>query len=116
LLNGPQAATHQFRFFAQNNKWGPIIGSGDQISPDEQIATIAVRKTSSPRTTTRRSGAASECSGSRGGYRRENWQSTLACPFSRCKSTKTVATALGLDGCNGSLRYWEFPSRFSYEG
>jgi NitT/TauT family transport system substrate-binding protein len=35
---------YQFGFFAQNNKWGPIIATGDQISPDEQIATIAVRK------------------------------------------------------------------------
>jgi NitT/TauT family transport system substrate-binding protein len=35
---------YQFGFFAQNNKWGPIIATGDQISPDEQIGTIAVRK------------------------------------------------------------------------
>jgi NitT/TauT family transport system substrate-binding protein len=35
---------YQFGFFAQNNKWGPIIATGDQISADEQIGTIAVRK------------------------------------------------------------------------
>jgi NitT/TauT family transport system substrate-binding protein len=35
---------YQFGFFAQNNKWGPIIATGDQISPNGEIATIAVRK------------------------------------------------------------------------
>jgi len=35
---------YQFGFFAQNNKWGPIIATGDQVSPNAQIATIAVRK------------------------------------------------------------------------
>jgi NitT/TauT family transport system substrate-binding protein len=35
---------YQFGFFAQNNKWGPIIATGDQVAPNAQIATIAVRK------------------------------------------------------------------------
>jgi NitT/TauT family transport system substrate-binding protein len=35
---------YQFGFFAQNNKWGPIIATGDQIYPDAQIGIIAVRK------------------------------------------------------------------------
>jgi NitT/TauT family transport system substrate-binding protein len=35
---------YQFGFFAQNNKWGPIIATGDQISPGAEIAAIAVRK------------------------------------------------------------------------
>jgi NitT/TauT family transport system substrate-binding protein len=35
---------YQFGFFAQNNKWGPIVATGDQVSPNAQIATIAVRK------------------------------------------------------------------------
>jgi NitT/TauT family transport system substrate-binding protein len=34
----------QFGVIAQNNKWGPIIASGDEIAPGAQIATIAVRK------------------------------------------------------------------------
>ena len=25
---------YQFGFFAQNNKWGPIIATGDQIAPE----------------------------------------------------------------------------------
>ena len=35
---------YQFGFFAQNNKWGPIIANGDQIAPGMAIADIAVRK------------------------------------------------------------------------
>jgi NitT/TauT family transport system substrate-binding protein len=35
---------YQFGFFAQNNKWGPIVATGDQVSPNAQIGTIAVRK------------------------------------------------------------------------
>jgi NitT/TauT family transport system substrate-binding protein len=35
---------YQFGFFAQNNKWGPIIANGDQIVPGAEIATYAVRK------------------------------------------------------------------------
>jgi NitT/TauT family transport system substrate-binding protein len=35
---------YQFGFFAQNNKWGPIVATGDQIVPGGQIATFAARK------------------------------------------------------------------------
>src|SRR5262249_35263045 len=35
---------YQFGFFAQNNKWGPIVANGDQIAPGMAIADIAVRK------------------------------------------------------------------------
>lgn len=35
---------YQFGFFAQNNKWGPIVATGDQINADAEIATIAVHK------------------------------------------------------------------------
>jgi NitT/TauT family transport system substrate-binding protein len=35
---------YQFGVFAQNNKWGPMIASGDEIEPNAQIATYAVRK------------------------------------------------------------------------
>jgi NitT/TauT family transport system substrate-binding protein len=35
---------YQFGFLAQNNKWGPIIVTDDQIVPDAEISTIAVRK------------------------------------------------------------------------
>lgn len=35
---------YQFCKFAQNNNWGPIIATGDEVEPDEQIATYAVRK------------------------------------------------------------------------
>jgi len=35
---------YQFGFFAQNNKWGPIIANGDQVAPNTAIATFAVRK------------------------------------------------------------------------
>jgi NitT/TauT family transport system substrate-binding protein len=31
-------------FFAQNNKWGPMIATGDVLAPDGQISTFAVRK------------------------------------------------------------------------
>jgi NitT/TauT family transport system substrate-binding protein len=35
---------YQFGFFAQNNKWGPIIVTDDQIVPGAEIATYAIRK------------------------------------------------------------------------
>ncbi len=35
---------YQFGFFAQNNKWGPMIATGDQIVADGQIATFAANK------------------------------------------------------------------------
>jgi NitT/TauT family transport system substrate-binding protein len=35
---------YQFGFFAQNNKWGPIIANGDEIAPGTAIADIAVRR------------------------------------------------------------------------
>ena len=35
---------YQFGFFAQNNKWGPIVATGDEIVPNGQIATFAARK------------------------------------------------------------------------
>ena len=35
---------YQFGFFAQNNKWGPMIATGDEIAPGTAIATFAVRK------------------------------------------------------------------------
>jgi NitT/TauT family transport system substrate-binding protein len=35
---------YQFGFFAQNNKWGPIVVNDDQIVPGAEIATFAVRK------------------------------------------------------------------------
>jgi NitT/TauT family transport system substrate-binding protein len=35
---------YQFGFFAQNNKWGPMVANGDEIAPRMAIAEIAVRK------------------------------------------------------------------------
>jgi NitT/TauT family transport system substrate-binding protein len=35
---------YQFGFFAQNNKWGPMIANGDEVAPGTAIADIAVRK------------------------------------------------------------------------
>jgi NitT/TauT family transport system substrate-binding protein len=35
---------YQFGFFAQNNKWGPIIAKDDEIEPNGAIATYAVRR------------------------------------------------------------------------
>ena len=35
---------YQFGFFAQNNKWGPIVANGDEVAPGTAIADIAVRK------------------------------------------------------------------------
>lgn len=35
---------YQFGFFAQNNKWGPMIATGDEIAPGTSIAAFAVRK------------------------------------------------------------------------
>jgi NitT/TauT family transport system substrate-binding protein len=34
----------QFGVFAQNNKWGPIVATGDQMVPDAAIGTFAARK------------------------------------------------------------------------
>jgi NitT/TauT family transport system substrate-binding protein len=35
---------YQFGFFAQQNKWGPIIATGDQIVPGGQIAAYVARR------------------------------------------------------------------------
>lgn len=35
---------YQFGYFAQNNKWGPMIATGDEIAPGTEIAAYAVRK------------------------------------------------------------------------
>ena len=35
---------YQFGYFAQNNKWGPVVANGDQIAPNEQVGMYAVRK------------------------------------------------------------------------
>ena len=35
---------YQFGFFAQNNKWGPMVANGDEIAPNAQISTYAARK------------------------------------------------------------------------
>lgn len=35
---------YQFGFFAQNNKWGPIVARGDEIEPNSQIATYVVQR------------------------------------------------------------------------
>jgi NitT/TauT family transport system substrate-binding protein len=35
---------YQFGFFAQNNKWGPMIATGDEVAPGTAIATFGVRK------------------------------------------------------------------------
>jgi NitT/TauT family transport system substrate-binding protein len=35
---------YQFGFFAQNNKWGPIVATGDQIEPNSSIAVYAARR------------------------------------------------------------------------
>ena len=35
---------YQFGYFAQQNKWGPIVATGDQIVPNGQIAAYVVRK------------------------------------------------------------------------
>ena len=35
---------YQFGMFAQSNKWGPIIATGDQIAPDGQITTYVGRR------------------------------------------------------------------------
>src|SRR5438067_17994 len=34
---------YQFGFFAQNNKWGPIVATGDEIEPNSSIAVYAAR-------------------------------------------------------------------------
>ena len=34
---------YQFGFFAENNKWGPIVAKGDDIDPDGQIGLYAAR-------------------------------------------------------------------------
>src|SRR6185437_4405233 len=33
-----------FGFFAQNNKWGPIVANGDQIEPNSSIGVYAANK------------------------------------------------------------------------
>ena len=35
---------YQFGFFAQNNKWGPIVANGDQIEPNSSIGVYAANK------------------------------------------------------------------------
>src|SRR6478672_6605515 len=35
---------YQFGFFAQNNKWGPIVANGDQIEPNSSIGVYAADK------------------------------------------------------------------------
>ena len=35
---------YQFGVFARDNKWGPIVANGDQIAPNAQLATYAVRR------------------------------------------------------------------------
>ncbi|HEY7248610.1 MAG TPA: ABC transporter substrate-binding protein [Xanthobacteraceae bacterium] len=35
---------YQFGFFAQNNKWGPIVAIGDEVAPGMSIADVGVRK------------------------------------------------------------------------
>lgn len=35
---------YQFGVFAQRNKWGPIVATGDQVAPNAPIAEIAVRR------------------------------------------------------------------------
>jgi NitT/TauT family transport system substrate-binding protein len=35
---------YQFGFFAQNNKWGPMVATGDVVAPGMSIATFAIRK------------------------------------------------------------------------
>ncbi len=35
---------YHFGFFAQNNKWGPMIAPGDVLAPNGQISTYAIRK------------------------------------------------------------------------
>jgi NitT/TauT family transport system substrate-binding protein len=35
---------YQFGYFAQNNKWGPIVANGDEIEPNSQIGTYVARK------------------------------------------------------------------------
>jgi NitT/TauT family transport system substrate-binding protein len=35
---------YQFGFFAQNNKWGPIVANGDQIEPNSSIGVYAVNR------------------------------------------------------------------------
>ncbi|HEY1365351.1 MAG TPA: ABC transporter substrate-binding protein [Xanthobacteraceae bacterium] len=34
---------YQFGYFAQNNKWGPMIATGDEVAPGTAIAMFAVR-------------------------------------------------------------------------
>jgi NitT/TauT family transport system substrate-binding protein len=35
---------YQFGFFAQNNKWGPIVATGDQVEPNSSISVYAARR------------------------------------------------------------------------
>lgn len=35
---------YQFGFFAQNNKWGPIVANGDEVAPNSSIGVYVVNK------------------------------------------------------------------------
>jgi NitT/TauT family transport system substrate-binding protein len=35
---------YQFGFFAQNNKWGPIVANGDQVAPNTSIGVYVVNR------------------------------------------------------------------------
>ncbi len=35
---------YHFGFFAQNNKWGPIVANGDEVEPNSQIGVYAVTR------------------------------------------------------------------------
>ena len=35
---------YQFGFFAQNNKWGPIVANGDQVAPGSSIGVYVVNR------------------------------------------------------------------------
>src|ERR1051326_7571778 len=35
---------YQFGFFAQNNKWGPVVATGDQVEPNSSISVYAARR------------------------------------------------------------------------
>jgi NitT/TauT family transport system substrate-binding protein len=36
---------YQFGYFAQNNKWGPIVANGDEIEPNSSIGVYAASRT-----------------------------------------------------------------------
>lgn len=35
---------YQFGYFAQNNKWGPIVANGDEVEPNSSIGVYVVNK------------------------------------------------------------------------